>query len=109
MYLHMKTPTLEPPSEVTIKSANEVSSSKFDISKYDKEKLTVLEKETEAQQFLKKKKRKGGPNPLSCKKKKKTTPESEISKKKKEKTKKRKRNRSRLVQKIKKELITSAS
>lgn len=110
MYLHMKTPTLEPPSSVTLNIASEASNSKFEISKYDEKRLSLLENEPEEipQEFSKKRKRKGGPNPLSCKKKKKMQ-EQEDNKRKKEKNNKRKRNRSRLVKKIRKEIVETAN
>ena len=42
----MKTPTLEPPSEATLETATEASSSRFQVSKFDEEKLNKLRNES---------------------------------------------------------------
>lgn len=68
LYLHDKTPVLQPPSDVSVSTAKNKLS---DISDYEKmalEELKIRSGIIETEDKLKKKKKKG-PNPLSCKKK----------------------------------------
>lgn len=107
LYLHMKTPTLEQPSDFCKQAASEQKGTQFQVSEYEKQRLELLDDSPKNSiEIRKKRKRKGGPNPLSCKKKK-VVPEQSLHTKKKNKSKPRKRNRSRLVQKVKKELMTT--
>ncbi|KAF7415157.1 hypothetical protein HZH68_003646 [Vespula germanica] len=97
IYLHGKTPTLETPSEVSQKYAENIRN-ELGMSTWEKENIKTLKKEAgliNETEPKRKKHKKGGPNPLSCLKKKKknvqmaTTASSE--KKKSGKIKKRKK------------------
>ncbi|CAH0557420.1 unnamed protein product [Brassicogethes aeneus] len=70
LYLHIKTPNLEQPSEASEKFAKERLSGIGEIEKVAINKLKT-EKGLLSQEDKPKKKRKKGPNPLSCKKRKK--------------------------------------
>ncbi|XP_023014405.2 rRNA-processing protein UTP23 homolog [Leptinotarsa decemlineata] len=71
LYLHLKTPVLEQPSEASVKFAQEKMLGLREHEKLYFEKLK--EKSGIVDEERPKKKKKKGPNPLSCKKKKKPT------------------------------------
>lgn len=71
LYLHQKTPVLEHPTEVSIKSAHDANLGLGEIEKEVIQQLKTKHGIVEPEDRPKKKKKKGGPNPLSCKKKKK--------------------------------------
>lgn len=104
MYLHMKTPVLEQPSEASIKRAQGKMSG---LTEYESEKLEKLKAEegivAPEKRHIKKKKK--GPNPLSCKKKKKkpqSTQNNPIKKKEgTSETEKQKRKKIRIPQHVK--------
>ncbi|CAL7946149.1 unnamed protein product [Xylocopa violacea] len=73
MYLHGKAPTLEPPSQVSRKYAEEIRK-RLGMTEWEKENIKTLKQVAgiaEETQVKLKKKKKSGPNPLSCLKKKK--------------------------------------
>ncbi|XP_072381417.1 rRNA-processing protein UTP23 homolog [Diabrotica undecimpunctata] len=65
LYLHLKTPVLEKPSEVSTKEAESKLST---LTDFEKRALEEIKKQNGSDERPKKKKKKG-PNPLSCKKK----------------------------------------
>ncbi|XP_030768399.1 rRNA-processing protein UTP23 homolog [Sitophilus oryzae] len=108
LYLHIKTPVLEKPSEASIKKAEERISgiSEPEIQRIEKlkEKCGLIKDE---KVHIRKRKRKG-PNPLSCKKKKKGNTEQNNSIHKKDaksEIEKKKRKRIRLPKHVKEEII----
>ncbi|XP_066249631.1 rRNA-processing protein UTP23 homolog [Euwallacea similis] len=79
LYLHVKTPILEQPSEVSIKWAEQKNRGLGQLEAEKIAKLKELEGLVTSEEKPKKKRRKKGPNPLSCKKKQKK-PHGGISK-----------------------------
>ncbi|CAG9769769.1 unnamed protein product [Ceutorhynchus assimilis] len=105
LYLHSKTPVLEPPSPATVKRAEEKISG---LVQSEVEKINKLKMEEgikiEEQKFKKRKKK--GANPLSCKKKQKKTQNSPIQKKEsRPEMEKKKRKKVRIPQHVKEEIL----
>ncbi|RZF41113.1 hypothetical protein LSTR_LSTR002745 [Laodelphax striatellus] len=76
LYLHQKAPTLEEPSRLSLKIAQEKATQRFSVTDIDHENIKKMKEVVfgPQEEKTKKKKKKGGPNPLSCKKKKKASP-----------------------------------
>ena len=75
LYLHDCTPTLEQPSEASVKSADEAVRKKIEESQ-DMKRLKASKGEDTPQ--ARKRKRAGNPNPLSCLKSKKKRPNNPV-------------------------------
>ncbi|XP_067006984.2 rRNA-processing protein UTP23 homolog [Anabrus simplex] len=111
LYLHQKTPTLEQPSETSVRMARLNSQAKFNLSKLEEKSLTELKVKklgdmgTEPKK--KKFKKKGGPNPLSCKKKKKK-PDPLQGTEQGKSSKRRRRKRIKISKHIKEHLLAQA-
>lgn len=104
LYLHVKTPVLEQPSEVSIKFAKDKM---FDICESEKVALEELKSKSglESTEEKPKKKKKKGPNPLSCKKKRiKPGALPQIAENHENKVEKKKRKRIRIPQHVRQEL-----
>ena len=76
LYLHDCTPTLEQPSEASVKSAEETVRKKIEESQ-DMKRLRASKAEDEPK--TRKRKRAGNPNPLSCLKSKKKKPNNSVA------------------------------
>lgn len=105
LYLHVKTPVLEQPTEASVKYARDKMSG---VLQSEVRALEKLKDESESTEKLKqKKKKKKQPNPLSCKKKK-TKPGAQSQAPKKDnndKVEKKKRKRIRIPEHIRQELL----
>lgn len=111
LYLHSKTPVLEPPSQATIEATN---NKLLGITEYEQKTLNDLKDKSgimNEEEIKPKRKKKKGPNPLSCKKKKKTTVENPIINKKETTTdvNKRKRKKVRIPKHVRDELLKNES
>ncbi|KAK9888361.1 hypothetical protein WA026_000615 [Henosepilachna vigintioctopunctata] len=106
LYLHMKTPVLEHPSEISVLNAKKKLSGIGIAEKTALDQLKQANGVLEEEMNVRKKKKRRGPNPLSCKKKKTNTQQPSIRKKEglpeKEK---RKRKKLRISKHVKEELI----
>nr|CAD7260500.1 unnamed protein product [Timema shepardi] len=94
LFLHQKTPTLQPPSEISTAKAKKHTMTLFDVRKHEEESFKTLRKKfgvLEKEDHIKKRKKKKGPNPLSCKKKQKKSVVVEQHKEEFKKKRKRKR------------------
>ena len=83
LYLHEKAPTLERPSELSLKRAEELRNGAVTNTLHIQT-INILKQKSGLQDIdvkPKKKRKKGGPNPLSCKKKKKKTVDQTNAKK----------------------------
>ncbi|KAG5892940.1 hypothetical protein JTB14_014995 [Gonioctena quinquepunctata] len=106
LYLHIKTPVLEEPSEASVKAAKDKISNMVNHEKQHfkklKEEYGIVENEEKP-----KKKKKRGPNPLSCKKKKKETGVEKLPTKKEghAEVEKKKRKRIKIPKHVKEELF----
>ncbi|XP_066153761.1 rRNA-processing protein UTP23 homolog [Euwallacea fornicatus] len=105
LYLHVKTPVLEQPSEVSVKWT-EHKNDGFGQQEAEKiAKLKELEGVVTNEEKIKRKRRKKGPNPLSCKKKQKKShggiskPETKLN------VEKKKRKRVKIAKHIKEEIL----
>ncbi|XP_050294526.1 rRNA-processing protein UTP23 homolog [Anthonomus grandis grandis] len=105
LYLHVKTPVLEQPSEASIKRAEEKMTG---LVQSEVEKLKQLKEEEgiSTEETKVKRRKKKGPNPLSCKKKQKKPQENPIQKKEsKPEIEKKKRKKIRIPQHVKEEIL----
>ncbi|XP_063230029.1 rRNA-processing protein UTP23 homolog [Bacillus rossius redtenbacheri] len=75
LYLHQKTPVLQPPSDASTSFASSHTQALFGVRQHEEETIKNLKKRfgLVEEETIKKRKKKRGPNPLSCKKKKKKT------------------------------------
>lgn len=105
LYLHLKTPILEQPSELSMKA---VKDKLADLSELEKSTLDELKLKSGivSNDEKPKKRKKKGPNPLSCKKKKQKLSEQAISKREgKPEAEKKKRKRIKIPKHVKEEIL----
>lgn len=102
LYLHQKAPVLDPPTEVSLKFANDRVVSKFTIPATEKKVLDELRGRDEEKKVKKRKVK--GPNPLSCKKKKNKSSGGTLPLKEEKDVERKKRKKIRIAQHVKEEL-----